>query len=424
MTNAYEDWLKALYTEVSIFAASGLISLTLRDQFTDANHEFLKKNYNIFRSLRDLGTNKNLPILEVLNLIPEKDSPYSRDQFFAKLQEKPNVALIEIPKMPETSSSSSAANDGIAEFSGKEGGYLKLTELLPDTFQGFPSESASNHFEKYKDYCLFHSLNEEQSIARFPLSLSNLPRKWIKNKRFTTMAELEKAFLCQYSKYKSREAVIRALSQFKYVPGTGLDRYLAEITELAQRAGHTQEQICDVFVNGLPDSLRANLLLHPYKTVDELIDKAQKYLELNPAAAAPQVSFAVQDTISLESLAKSIDEIKGELKSLKERNSRSFVRQNRGRPVFRGNFMNNNRGSCRAPLPLNREYYRRPSGEYRNRSYNGASSNSNARGFYRSRRGLRSYYQSPVRSPPRSPNFPRSNNAPRRHPNARRQQNF
>ena len=173
---AYDSWLKDLYCEVSIFSHTGLISVTLTDKFKNASPDFLKQKYNTFCSLRDLGANKDLPILEVLNFIPEEGWPYNRQQYVSKLKDRPDVPLLEIPKMStspsrdkksktsseDASGGSSGSQSGSgppgSHFACKEGNLLKVSEFLPDTFQGFSSENARNHFEKYKDYCQMHSL--------------------------------------------------------------------------------------------------------------------------------------------------------------------------------------------------------------------------------------------------------------------------
>jgi hypothetical protein len=166
---------------------------------------------------------------------------------------------------------------------------LRVSELLPAPFDANPNDSAVNHFEKYKDYVALHGLTDQQAIQRFRLTLSGLPRRWIKNREFPSLDALEKAFVSQYSPFKSREAVIRALSQIKYLSGQSLHKYLSDIRELADRVGHTEEQIRDVFLNGLPDALRAGLLLHSFDGLEDLVDKAQKFVELNPQVAHNQM---------------------------------------------------------------------------------------------------------------------------------------
>jgi hypothetical protein len=202
---------------------------------------------------------------------------------------------------------------------------LKVSELLPAPFNAHPNENAVNHFERYRDYVALHGLTDQQAIQRFRLTLSGLPRRWIKNREFPSLDELEKAFVSQYSPFKSREAVIRALSQIKYTPGTSMDKYLSDIRELADRVGHTDEQIRDVFLNGMPDALRAGLLLHSFEGLEDLVDKAQKFLELNPQAAPKQVSFMNQvqepagEPANMTALAMAIEEMKVELADVKNK---------------------------------------------------------------------------------------------------------
>jgi len=429
MSLKIENWLKDLYYEISVFKESGLITSSLVETFQQATPEFLQKKFKTFKTLYPLGNNKDLPILEVLDLIPEKNFAYDRSLYATKLAEKPEVTLIKIPEINtqhmassasensggNASTSSDANASGNRNSSAREGPHLKVSEFLPDTFQGFPSEDAVNHFQKYRDYCTIQNLSDDVAIERFKLTLSLLPRQWIKDRTFGSLDDLEKAFTRQYSKYKSREALIRALSQFKYIPGTSMEKYLADIKELAGRAGQNVEQIRDHFVNGLPDEMRSVLVMHTYADLNELVEKAQKFMELNPKWASPQVSFAVTDSISMTSLAKSIDEIKGELKDLKQRRSRSPYRQFRGRsygsrPPYRTSYSGNSRF-----LPPRQNFNRRTPSRNRNRSYSGRG---NGRGRGNNRGSFRNRQQS--RSPQRNNNF--SN--PRQQQYGRRSENF
>ena len=237
--SAYEKWLEELYYEISLFTHTGLITSTLTDKFKEASHNFLKPNYNAYRTLKELGANKDLPILEILNFIPEEGYPYERHIFATKLKNRPDVPLIKPPKMssPQGETKSDETKPGTSDAQ-IDRPHLKASEFLPVQFEGFQSQNARNHFEKYRDYCKIHCLDEPTSISRFSLTLSGLPREWIKNKEFPSMQALEDAFLRQYSKYKSREALIRALSQYKYTMGMSLDRYLMEIKEFSSRVGH------------------------------------------------------------------------------------------------------------------------------------------------------------------------------------------
>ena len=408
MSLAFQKWLKDLYYELSVFKDTALISPKLVDEFQAANKDFLTSKYKLYNSLKDLGSNPTLPILAVLAKVPETEYKYPIELFVQKLKEEREVELIPVPdfetihskeKEPETSTMSDEATDEGTQTTTitREGGVLKVSEFLPDTFQGYSSENAMNHFQKYRDYCTIHNLSDDAAIERFRLTLTGLPRQWIKDRNFRSLNDLEEAFTRQYSKYKSREALIRALAQFKYVPGTPMEKYLADIKELAGRVGQNSEQIRDHFVNGLPDEMRSSLVMHTYADLNELVEKAQKFIELNPKWASPQVSFAITDSISMSSLAKSIDEIKGELKSLKERRPKSPFRQGRGRynynrPSYRPFYGQGNR-----PPPRSQNFIRRNTSRERNRSYQGRG-NGRGRGWNRGYHRNRAQSRSPQRS--------------------------
>ena len=361
---AFGTFLQTLATEITILRDAQRVSDELVDQLQNATEAELRQYYNRYRNLRPLDNNANLPVTRVLQLIPDplahdhQDLQALLDLLEAQLPTHDidtNVAYVNIPDLGAPEEDGDGGNDnedvgnlhppppvapdqpppappgppgppglpgdgqGLPMAAADGARRLKFSELLPSVFAGLPTENARHHFQKYRDYVRVHGLNDAEALERFTLTLTDLPREWIKNRVFVDLNALEKAFLSQYSLYKSREAVIRALSQMKYTPGISMDKYLANIRELADRVEQNDEQIRDYFVNGLPDAMRSGLLLHNFTGLDDLVDKAQKFLELNPNVIAKQVTFMAHDCLEdMTSLALVVQDLQNKVQTMSQ----------------------------------------------------------------------------------------------------------
>jgi len=96
---------------------------------------------------------------------------------------------------------------------------LKLTDLMPADFLGDGSQMAKDWIVTFRRYEQVHALTDAETLDRISMFLNGIALSWFKNKQFVTVEAFIKAFLIQFGEFKSRQAMIEALTNKRLLQG-------------------------------------------------------------------------------------------------------------------------------------------------------------------------------------------------------------
>ena len=203
---------------------------------------------------------------------------------------------------------------------------LRPSDFLPARFSGEKGQNARAHYMQFEDYLMLQGLQNQpdaEKIGKFVATLSGPARIWFHDEQFGNLAELRTKFLSYFSGMHTREASARQFRLIKYRPGTTIGEYLSDIRACAERLGYGNDMIQDQFLAGLPQALQVQLSMMGDRPLNELVQMAQRYLDLsqpvlNPGSAMDSglTATLTGQTPGSETLEKNVNTLVDQMNAL------------------------------------------------------------------------------------------------------------
>ena len=222
---------------------------------------------------------------------------------------------------------------------------LRSTDFLPKRFHGdvINADLARAHFLAFTDYLEAHELLDpvdddafQAVVSTFKRTLHGTARIWIEGKVFQDLANLRASFLARFSESSSHYALTRQFTELQYVPGDTAEVFLASIRKLALLLGYTDLQVRDKFLNALPGDCRSAVLMSTDRdaAIDELVQKAQCYLDLqkyssadNSSQATGSASATADSALPTQTQSSEISDLCNKIDSLLDTRARQPAKQ-------------------------------------------------------------------------------------------------
>ena len=201
-------------------------------------------------------------------------------------------------------------------------GHIWPSDFLPARFSGEKNENARAHFMLYEDYLTLQNIppDDPARVQRFASTLSGPAHIWFTDHDFADFNALRNQFLSYFCGMHTREASARQFRLIKYHPGMTVGEYLSEIRACAERLGYGQDMIRDQFLAGLPNALQIQLALQGDRPVLELVQKAQRYLDLsqplNASGSGYDMGMSAMNEGRTENLEKNVTKLVDQMNSL------------------------------------------------------------------------------------------------------------
>lgn len=178
---------------------------------------------------------------------------------------------------------------------------FKITDFLPPVFNGETDTIRPTvWFVKFRDYVDLQQVPNAQLLTRMKLCTEGMAREWLNAlNNINNIEDLERAFLARFGAFKTREALLEALSQKKLLPGVSVNRYLSDIREMVERLELPQASVKDYFQRGLPSSVRTALFYARVDNLDAMLKFVQELIEREQLTGTPSQDIGTGLTFPL-----------------------------------------------------------------------------------------------------------------------------
>ena len=144
--------------------------------------------------------------------------------------------------------------------------YKSRKCFQPKDFTGKTTDNARDFISTFKNYCKLNNIDDADALLSFEMCLSGAAKCWFNG----LSKEIKKNFKLieeQFNKnfLQNNQWLINArLENRKLLPTESAEKYIADMSELAQLVGITDSELSKALIRGLPTNLKWNVIsYHP-----------------------------------------------------------------------------------------------------------------------------------------------------------------
>lgn len=170
---------------------------------------------------------------------------------------------------------------------------LRPTDFLPRSYSGdkLDYDLCYAHYLSFFDYLVAQALHHPQDVpdmvrvnSLFKSTLHGQARLWAEGLVFDNLEDLKQRFLHRFSPSHSQYSNVRSFNNIQHTPGDTAQQTLNKLRLAAQRIGYDERQICDRFMQVLPQDCVASVIMAAPADADVniLAQRAQQFFDFAP----------------------------------------------------------------------------------------------------------------------------------------------
>ena len=153
--------------------------------------------------------------------------------------------------------------------------YKSRRTFQPSDFTGKTADNAREFISTFKNYCKLNNIDDQDKLLTFEMCLRGAAKCWFNGlpadikQHFRLIEEqFDKNFLQNTQWLNTTRLENRKLSKTE-----SAEKYIAELSDLAQLVGITDSELSKALIRGLPRPLKRHIISHNPTTLSETIQR-------------------------------------------------------------------------------------------------------------------------------------------------------
>ena len=145
----------------------------------------------------------------------------------------------------------------------------------PSKFSGKTSENAREFLSTFNNYCKLNNISGDEKLLSFEMCITGAAKSWFNGLTTDTINDFNKVQSEFNENFVQNNAWINTtrLDNRRLLPTESAEQYIADVSELAQLVGATDNELSKALIRGLPNGLRWNVISFNPKSLSDTIQR-------------------------------------------------------------------------------------------------------------------------------------------------------
>ncbi len=168
-----------------------------------------------------------------------------------------------------------------------------------EPFHGVQSDNPGLWLRRFESHCAFQNIDDGRKKHCFPLFLRGGAAEWFDSLSQADVGDwdsIREAFIQRYES-QGRGHIVGSLLARKQVPGESVDDFCTDLRRLAHRLEKDDDDIMDLFINGLQPDIKTQVLLAQPRNLPHALEIARNVQGALPAKPANSTTQEIEASV-------------------------------------------------------------------------------------------------------------------------------